>query len=85
MKQKIIKPIIPEEKEMLEGTPPTGPDPIVEKNSKENKPVEETEENPDTIIKRLADELNKTRQVAEQAINENQILRATVKALSQLI
>lgn len=85
MKQKIIKPIIPEEKEMLEGIPPTGPDPIVKNNSKENKPVEETEENPDTIIKRLADELNKTRQVAEQAINENQILRATVKALSQLI
>ena len=46
---------------------------------------EEVKENPDTTIKRLQDELNRTRQVAEQAINENQILRATVKALSQLI
>lgn len=46
---------------------------------------EEVKENPDTTIKRLQDELNRTRQVAEQAINENQILRATVRALSQLI
>lgn len=46
---------------------------------------EEIKEDPDTTIKRLQDELNRTRQVAEQAINENQILRATVKALSQLI
>lgn len=46
---------------------------------------EEVKENPDTTIKKLQDELNRTRQVAEQAINENQILRATVKALSQLI
>ena len=46
---------------------------------------EEVKENPDTTIKRLQDELNRTRQIAEQAINENQILRATVKALSQLI
>ena len=42
-------------------------------------------ENEDVINKELQDELNRTRQVAEQAINENQILRATVKALSQLI
>lgn len=46
---------------------------------------EEIKEDPDTTIKRLQDELNRTRQVAEQAINENQILRATVRALSQLI
>lgn len=46
---------------------------------------EEVKENPDTTIKRLQDELNRTRQVAEQAINENQILRATIKAIAQLI
>lgn len=85
MKQKIIKPIIPEEKEMFEGTHPTGPDPVIKNNSKENKAVEEVEEDPNSIIKRLQEELNRTRQIAEQAINENQILRATVKALSQLI
>ena len=51
---------------------------------KVNQP-EEIQEAPESVIKRLQDELNRTRQVAEQAINENQILRATVKALSQLI
>ena len=54
------------------------------KDTKATQP-EEVKENPDTTIKRLQDELNRTRQVAEQAINENQILRATVRALSQLI
>lgn len=43
------------------------------------------EEAPESKIKRLESELTQVRQVAETAIKENQILRATVKALAQLI
>ena len=51
----------------------------------ENKPKEPVKENPEVIIKNLQDENQQLRQVAEKALNENQILRATIKALSNLI
>ena len=43
------------------------------------------EEAPETTIKKLEKELDQVRQVAETAIKENQILRATIKAIAQLI
>lgn len=43
------------------------------------------QEAPESTIKRLTEENAQLRQIAEKALNENQILRATVKALSQLI
>ena len=46
---------------------------------------EQVQEAPESVIKRLTDENAQLKQLAEKAINENQILRATVKALSQLI
>ncbi len=61
------------------------PDKKQDINEQENVQPEKVQENPETIIKRLEYELDQTKQVAQQAINENQILRATVKALSQLI
>jgi hypothetical protein len=51
---------------------------------KVNQP-EEVQEAPESVIKRLADENAQLRQLAEKTINENSILRATIKALSQLI
>ena len=51
----------------------------------ENKPKEPVIENPEITIKNLKDENQQLRQVAEKALNENQILRATIKALSNLI
>jgi len=51
----------------------------------ENKPKEPVMENPETTIKNLQDENQQLRAIAEKAINENQILRATVKALSNLL
>lgn len=61
------------------------PDKKQDINEQENVQPEKVQENPETTIKRLEYELDQTRQVAQQAINENQILRATIKALSQLI
>ena len=46
---------------------------------------EQVQEAPESVIKRLTEENNNLKRLAENAINENQILRATVKALSQLI
>ena len=46
---------------------------------------EQVQESPESVIKRLTEENNNLKRLAENAINENQILRATVKALSQLI
>lgn len=42
-------------------------------------------EDPEAVVKRLEEENQQLRALAEKAINENQILRATVKALSNLI
>ena len=52
------------------------------KNIKQSTVAEEV---PEAKIKRLEEELDKVRQVAETTIKENQILRATIKALAQLI
>ena len=52
------------------------------KNIKQSTIAEET---PEAKIKKLEEELDKVRQVAETAIKENQILRATIKAITQLI
>lgn len=46
---------------------------------------EQVQEAPESIIARLKEENNQLRKLAENAINENQILRATIKALTQLI
>ena len=46
---------------------------------------EEVQENPESIIKRLTAELHEVRKLAEKAISENQILRATIKAVTQLL
>ena len=46
---------------------------------------EKVQESQDSVIKRLTEDNEQLRRLAEQKINENQILRATVKALSQLI
>lgn len=54
------------------------------KETKLNQP-EQVQESPESVIKRLTEENNNLKRLAENAINENQILRATVKALSQLI
>ena len=42
-------------------------------------------ENPDAKIKRLEEENQQLRALAEKAINENAIMKATIKALSNLI
>lgn len=52
--------------------------------NKIKEPVKVTEA-PESTIKRLEEENQQLRTLAEKAINENQILRATVKALSNLI
>lgn len=58
--------------------------PEVKKETKVTQP-EQVQEAPESVIKRLTVENADLRRLAEKAINENQILRATVKALSQLI
>lgn len=50
-----------------------------------DKPTEAVMENPETTIKNLAIELSEARRTLEKFIQENQILRATVKALTQLL
>ena len=58
--------------------------PEVKKENKITQP-EQVQETPETTIKRLESELIQVRQVAETALKENQILRATIKAITQLI
>ena len=45
----------------------------------------QVKENPEAVIARLIDENTRLRKIVENSHNENQILRATVKALTQLI
>ena len=45
----------------------------------------QVQENPEAVIARLIDENTRLRKIVENSHNENQILRATVKALTQLI
>lgn len=58
--------------------------PEVKKENKITQP-EQVQEAPEAKIRRLEGELTQVRQVAETAIKENQILRATIKAIAQLI
>lgn len=58
--------------------------PEIKKENKITQP-EQVQEAPETTIKKLESELIQVRQVAETALKENQILRATIKALTQLI
>lgn len=51
----------------------------------ETKKPTEVQENPDAIIKRLEEENKHLRIVTDKAVQENNILRATVKALSNLL
>lgn len=48
-------------------------------------PTDNVKENPESKIKRLEQENAQLRQLAESTVKENQILRATVKAMSQLL
>lgn len=47
--------------------------------------IEPAKEAAETELFRVKEELTQLRLIAEKALNENQILRATVKALTQLI
>lgn len=55
---------------------------VTQKKLDQPQKVKEAEE---ATIKRLTEENEQLKLIAEKAINENNILRATVKALSQLI
>lgn len=48
-------------------------------------PTSVAKEAPEATIKNLQEENEKIKSMLQQLANENQILRATVKALSQLI
>ena len=52
---------------------------------KVDQPTAEAKESLESVIQRLTEENVNIRKVAEQAMKENGILKATVKALSQLI
>lgn len=52
---------------------------------KDKQPTEQVQENPEAIIKRLTEEKQQLLEYLEQSSKENQILRATVRALSNLI
>lgn len=56
-----------------------------EKKPKELSQPTEVQEAPESTIKRLTEDLAQVRRVAENAINENQILKATLKAIAQLL
>lgn len=46
---------------------------------------ESARENPEATIKRLEEELTNAHAIKEKALNENQILRASIKALASLL
>ena len=52
---------------------------------KVDQPTVEAKESLESVIKRLTEENINLHKVAEQAVKENGILKATVKALSQLL
>lgn len=54
------------------------------KELKENKP-EQVKENPETTISNLQEQLGQAYQMLEQYAKENKILRASIKALTQLL
>ena len=50
-----------------------------------NIPTSEAKEASETTIKNLQEENEKLKSMLQQLANENQILRATIKAITQLI
>ena len=50
-----------------------------------NKPAESVQENPEQTIKNLEHNLQQMSQTAQKALAENEILRAIIKAMAQLI
>lgn len=56
-----------------------------EETKKLDAPVTEAKESLESANMRLTEENKNLRKLAEKSVNENQILRATVKALSQLL
>ena len=52
---------------------------------KVNQPTVEAKESLESINRRLAEDNDRLRKLAEKTVNENQILRAALKAVTQLI
>lgn len=50
-----------------------------------NKPIESVQENPESRIQKLEQEVQKMSQITQKALSENEILRAIIKAMAQLI
>lgn len=50
-----------------------------------NKPIESVQENPESRIQKLEQEVQKMSQITQKALSENEILRAVIKAMAQLI
>lgn len=53
--------------------------------SENNKPIESVQENPESRIQKLEQEVQKMSQITQKALSENEILRAVIKAMAQLI
>lgn len=50
-----------------------------------NKPTESVQENPESRIQKLEQEVQHMSQITQKALSENEILRAVIKAMAQLI
>lgn len=50
-----------------------------------NKPIESVQENPESRIQKLEQEVQQMSQITQKALSENEILRAVIKAMAQLI
>lgn len=50
-----------------------------------NKPTESVQENPESRIQKLEQEVQHMSQITQKALSENEILRAIIKAMAQLI
>ena len=50
-----------------------------------NKPTESVQENPESRIQKLEQEVQQMSQITQKALSENEILRAVIKAMAQLI
>ena len=50
-----------------------------------NKPIESVQENPESRIQKLEQEVQQMSQITQKALSENEILRAIIKAMAQLI
>lgn len=53
--------------------------------SENNKPTESVQENPESRIQKLEQEVQQMSQITQKALSENEILRAVIKAMAQLI